>query len=92
MNKLVRALTFQRTHLLETQKQAEQELAELDQRLASVQAPLEDRLKAYEQRIAELEKNLTAKGEENRELIKATIAMARKKLELERSKDRMAWN
>jgi len=92
MNKLVRGLAMQRKQLLETQKKAEQELAELEQRLSAVQAPLEDRLKAYEQRIAELEKGLNAKGEENRELIKATIAMAKKKLEQERSKDRLAWN
>src|SRR5206468_430318 len=92
MSKLVRGLAMQRKQLLETQKKAEQELAELEQRLSAVQAPLEDRLKAYEQRIAELEKGLTAKGEENRELIKATIAMAKKKLQQERSKDRLAWN
>jgi len=92
MSKLVRGLAMQRKQLLETQKKAEQELAELEQRLSAVQAPLEDRLKAYEQRIAELEKGLNAKGEENRELIKATIAMAKKKLQQERSKDRLAWN
>ena len=65
---------------------------ELEQRLVAVQAPAEDRLKAYEERIAELEKDLTAKGEENRELIKATIEMARKRMEAERSKERMVWN
>ena len=92
MNKLVRGLALQRKQLIETQQKAEQELAELEERLVAVQAPLEDRLKAYEQRIAELEKGLTAKGEENRELIKATIAIAKKKLEQERSKDRLAWN
>ena len=95
MSKLVRGLASQRADLLETQQKAEQEMANLEQRLASVQAPLEDRLKAYEQRIAELEKDLTAKGEENRDIIKATIAMAKKKLELERSKEakeRLAWN
>jgi DNA repair exonuclease SbcCD ATPase subunit len=92
MSKLVRGLAMQRKQLMETQQKAEQELAELEQRLVAVQAPLEDRLKAYEQRIAELEKGLTAKGEENRELIKATIAIAKKKLEQERSKDRLAWN
>jgi len=92
MNNVVRRLTFQRTHLLETQQKAEQELAELDQRLFSVKAPLEERLRAYQERITELEKDLTAKGKENRELIEATIAIAKKKLELERSKERMGSN
>ena len=68
------------------------ELAELEQRLFSVKAPLEERLRAYEERITELEKDLTAKGKENRELIEATIAIAKKKLELERSKERMGSN
>src|ERR1043166_4816389 len=90
-SRVVRGLVSNRKHLLETQRRAEQELAELEQRLVSVQAPLEDRLKAYEERIAELEKGLSAKGEENRELIKVTLAMAKKRLETERSKDRQPW-
>ncbi len=89
-SKVMRKLARQRAHLLETQQKAEQDLAELEQRLASMHAPLEERLKAYEERIAELQKNLHAKGEENREIIKATIAIARKKLETERSQGREA--
>ena len=92
MNQTIGRLLWQRRHLIETQQRAEQALLELEQRLVSVQAPAEDRLKAYEERIAELEKDLTAKGEENRELIKATIEMARKRMEAERSKERMVWN
>ena len=91
-SKLGRVLLRERGELIETQKKAEQDLAELEQRLASVQAPLEDRLKAYEQRIAELENDLSAKGVENQELIKATIAMARKRLEMQKSKDPVPWN
>ena len=59
-SKVMRKLARQRAHLLETQQKAEQDLAELEQRLASVHAPLEERLKAYEERIAELQKNLHA--------------------------------
>ena len=92
MNQTIGRLLWQRRHLFETQQRAEQALLELEQRLVAVQAPAEDRLKAYEERIAELEKDLTAKGEENRELIKATIEMARKRMEAERSKERMVWN
>jgi len=92
LGKVARKLASQRAHLLETQQRAEHELAELEERLASVQAPLKERLKAYEERIAELQNDLSAKGKENRELIEATIAMAKKKLKLERSKDPMGWN
>ncbi len=89
--KLVRRLAGQRTELLETQKKAEQELASLEQRLAAVQAPLEERLRAYEERIAELETDLTVKGEQNRELIQATIAITKRKLEAERAKETVQW-
>jgi len=89
LGKLASRLVHQRAQLLETQQKAEQELSELEARLASVQAPLEQRLRAYEDRIAELEQDLTAKGKENRHLVEATIAMAKKKLKIERSKDRL---
>ena len=39
-------------------------MAELEARLEKVQAPLQERLAAYERRIAELEKELAARGEE----------------------------
>ncbi len=89
---LWRGLFSQRTQLLEAQKEAELEVAGIEQRLAEVQAPLEARLKAYEERIGELERDLAQKGEENRELIKAKIALTRKQLELERAKSDLAWN
>jgi hypothetical protein len=92
MSKVVQGLALQGRELQQTQQRAEQELAELEKRLAGAQAPLEERLKAYEQRIGELENDLSAKGEENRELIKTTIAMVRKRLETERSKERAGWN
>ena len=79
--KLVRGLVSERAHLLRLQQMAEQELAELDRRLASLQAPMEERLRCYEQRIVELEQQLEAKTHENRELIRAKIASTRRKLE-----------
>jgi hypothetical protein len=88
----LRTLARHRTQLLTTQQQAELELAELERRLAQVHAPMEDRLLAYEKRIAELEKQLTAKGEENRELIKAQILLARGKIERAKSGNRLTWN
>ena len=61
-------------------------------RLEEVHAPLEDRLSAYEQRIAELEAELAAKGEQNLDLIKAKIETTRKQMEGERSQERLDWN
>ncbi len=91
-NKLVRGLITQRGHLLATQQEAAWKLAELERRLESIDAPWQERRAAYERRIAELEQALAARGVENRELLKAQILMARKKLQLEKAKDRLTWN
>ena len=64
----------------------------MEQRLEKLHAPLEERLKAYERRIADLERELAAKGEENRELLKARIDTARKKLASELAKGPTEWN
>lgn len=92
MGELVQRLLHQRAGLLTSQEKAEQEVAELEKRLEKLHAPLEDRLKAYERRIAQLERELAVKGEENRELLKARIDSARKKLASERAKTPVAWN
>ena len=92
MNELVQRLLSQRSQILTGQQNAEREVAELAARLEEVHTPLEDRLRAYEQRIAELEAELSAMGEQNLELIKAKIETTRKKLEGERSQDRLDWN
>ncbi len=83
--KFIQRLLTQRTALLSTQRKAEEEVARLERLLAQLHAPLEDRLKAYEKRIVELEHQLAAKGAENRELLKATIRLTRRKLEAERA-------
>ncbi len=90
MGELLQKLMHQRSDLLTSQQQAEQEVEELEQRLEKLHAPLEERLRAYERRIAELEKELAAKGDENRELIKAKIDTARKRLQSKRGT--VAWN
>jgi 7TM-HD extracellular protein len=90
MDKLVQKLISQRTTTIDAQQKAAAELAALEQRLAKVHAPLQDRLQAYEQRIKELEKELAWKGEENRELIKAKILIVRNQLEIE--KNRVGFN
>lgn len=90
--KFVRTLFHQRAELLDAQKKAEAEMRELEQRLEQLHAPLQERITAYEQRIEELEKDLAAKGEENRELIGARINVARQHLSMERERGRFGIN
>jgi hypothetical protein len=78
--------------LAETQRLAALQVAELERRLEEMNGPLQNRLQAYEQRITELEHQLTAQGAENRELLKATIKMARERLEAQRSQSELAVN
>ncbi len=78
-------LLAQRSSMIDYQRQAELEMARFEERLMRLHAPLHDRLRAYEQRIAELERQLESKAEENQELIRAVIVSTRRKLEAERS-------
>jgi hypothetical protein len=90
--KAVRSLVTQRSEMLNAQQAAAVEMAELERRLNELQTPLQDRLRAYESRIADLEKALAAKGEENRELIRAKIELMRKQLETERKSNNLQFN
>lgn len=81
MQEFMQRLLLQRRTILNDHQTAEREVAELAERLEHVHAPLEERLHAYEKRIAELEAELAAKGEQNQELIKARIETTRKKLD-----------
>jgi hypothetical protein len=81
---LVQGLYEQRNALIETQKQAQQALIELEQRLAALHLPQQERIHAYERRITELEKELETRGEEVRELTQATLLLVRRKLEEEK--------
>lgn len=85
---LVQGLYSQRQALLETQKLAEQRLAELQQWLGQLQLPLQGRIKAYEDRIATLEKELASRDESVRELTKATLLLVRRKLAEEKERER----
>jgi len=78
--------------IAETQRLAALQVAELERRLEAMNGPLQNRLQAYEQRITELEQQLVAQGAENRELLKATIKMARERLEAQRSQSALAVN
>ena len=90
--KLVRGLIWQRGQLLDAQESAAAEMAELERRLDELRIPLQERLRAYEKRITDLEKALAAKGEENRELIKAKIQLTRRQLDAERVRTRVVLN
>ena len=82
---VVQELAAQRRELLAGQQTAAAELTELARRLEAVQTPMLERLRAYEERITELEKDLTDQSKENRELLKLKIGMLREKIEAERT-------
>ena len=85
---LVQGLYAQRNALIERQQKAQQALAEFESRLAALQLPFQERIRAYEKRIVELEKEVETQGEEMRELTHATLVLVRKKLEDERENER----
>ena len=78
----MQGLYSQRNALLETQRQAQVELAQLEARLVALQLP--DRIQAYEKRIADLEQELATRSGEVRELISATLLLMRQKLAQEK--------
>jgi predicted RNase H-like nuclease (RuvC/YqgF family) len=80
---VVQELAAQRHELLAVQQTANAELAELARRLESVQAPLLERLRAYEEHITELESELGEQSKENRELLKLKIDLLREKITVE---------
>ena len=81
---LVQGLYAQRNELIDKQQKAQQAVAQLERRLAVLQLPLHDRIRAYEKRVAELEKEVENQGEEMRELTRTTLDLLRRKLEDER--------
>ncbi len=85
---VVQELAAQRHELLAGQQAAAAELTELARRLEAVQTPLLERLRAYEERIADLERDLANQSKENRELLKLKIDMLRQQIETERATTR----
>ncbi|HTS18457.1 MAG TPA: hypothetical protein VMP11_12855 [Verrucomicrobiae bacterium] len=83
MNRLVQALFAQRETLIDTQAEATKRMIELEERIAKAQVTVQERFAAYENRIAELEKQLLAAEEEKRELMRQNFQLARKALEAE---------
>jgi hypothetical protein len=78
-------LASQRRELLVAQQAATEEIAALVRRLDELQVPMQQRLQTYEGRIQELEKELTLRNEENRELLKLKIEMISRQLATERA-------
>jgi hypothetical protein len=89
---LVQELAIQRKELLQAQQLAAAEIAQLSLHLDELKAPMQERLRSYETRIQELEKELTARSEENRVLLQLKIEMVRHQLEIERTRNRLTFN
>jgi Glu-tRNA(Gln) amidotransferase subunit E-like FAD-binding protein len=89
---VVQELAGQRRELLAAQQAAAAELTELARRLEAAQTPLLERLRAYEQRISELEKMLSEQSKENHELLKLKIEMIRSQIQTEREHSRINFN
>ena len=89
---VVQELAAQRRDLLAAQQTAAAELTALISRLESVQTPLLERLRAYESRIGELEKDLADQSKENRELLKLKIDLLKEQVETERAANRLNFN
>jgi hypothetical protein len=89
---VVQELASQRRELLTAQQQAAAELTELARRLEAAQTPMLERLRAYEQRIHDLEKELSEQSKENRELLKMKIEMTKQQFEAERAGNRLNFN
>jgi hypothetical protein len=89
---VVQELAAQRRELLSAQQAATAELTDLARRLEAVQTPLFERLHVYEQRIAELERELGEQSKENRELLKLEIEALREQVQAERVRSRVNFN
>jgi hypothetical protein len=79
-DQLVWTLMAQRSRMVSTQDAGAVMVAELEQRLEQIQSEFESRVETYEKRITELQRELETKSQLNRELLGATIDMAKKAL------------
>ena len=89
---VVQELATQRRELLAGQQQAAAELTELARRLEAAQTPLIERLRAYEQRIQDLERELSQQSQENLDLLKLKIEMTKQQFEAVRAGNRLTFN
>lgn len=84
--KLVRKLVTDRAQLMEAQQLAARMANTLDTRLARIEAQIQQQNQAYVRRIEELNKELAAAREENRELIRERIAQVKAEMEAARAR------
>lgn len=84
MDRLVQTLLLQRRNLMETQQNGILRVADLETRLEALQGKVERRLQTYERQISDLQHNLVAKEQENRDLAAANMRLARRAMELEK--------
>ena len=82
-SRFVQNMVAQHKNLVSDQEKAEEELQSLIERLSAVQAPVAERLRAYEARIEALEKELQDKDKENRALIEAKLEATRQQIRRE---------
>jgi hypothetical protein len=82
MDKFVQRLFSQRTALLDTQEMATLKVVEMEKQLEKIHASRESQLKAYQLRIERLEKELAAKTEENRALIRTAVQLTEAQVQM----------
>lgn len=85
-HKFVRKLVQDRGELIEAQQLATRMAATLDTRLARIEAQIQVQNQAYLARIEELNRELAAAREENRELIRERIAQVKAEMEAARAR------
>ena len=83
MNRLVQALFAQRESLIDTQAEATKRMADMEERIAKAQLNVRKKIMAYEDRIAELERQLAVKEQENDNLLHVNFQLRRKAIEAE---------
>ena len=92
-NDVIKKLMGQRNQLINEQSTAAKEMQTFETRLAKADGDWKTMRRFYEQRIAELEKDLSESNEVNRALIKTKIAAARRQLaSAEAEHKRTHWN
>jgi gas vesicle protein len=80
MNELVRKLVADREGLMQANHIAASEVARLERRFSRLHADLQQQLKDYQLRTVELQKQLQARTEQNRELLRSQIEALQKKV------------
>lgn len=80
MSELVRKLVADREGLLQAHLIASSEVADIEQRFVKVHAQLQERLKEYQARNLELERELAASTEQNRKLLSTQIEALQKRI------------